>query len=114
MPFSVFFRNPLIQLALWKIRKKHESQSYLLITLFKPTRILYHCDDHKNCHSYRNSFYIHQNLIIPRVFFVTQGMEELVVQTVQHYPAKMSIVCFAKVFFGIERPTSKCGSRMDR
>ena len=34
MPFSVFFRNPLIQLALWKIRKKHESQPYLLIRLF--------------------------------------------------------------------------------
>ena len=33
MPFSVFFRNPLIQLALRKIRKKHESQPYLLITL---------------------------------------------------------------------------------
>ena len=47
MPFSVFFRNPLIQLALWKIRKKHESQPYLLITLFKPTRILYHCENHE-------------------------------------------------------------------
>ena len=97
MPFSVFFRNPLIQLALRKIRKKHESQPYLLITLFKPTRVLYHCDDHENCHCYRNSFLIHQNWIVPRVF-VSQGMEERLVQTTQHNHTKMSNVCFAQVY----------------